>query len=262
VADGGRGGASSGDPGCRRVIRLLASVRDRDEALAAAAAGADFIDLKEPRAGALGGLAAERIVEIVAALRDMHPALPISATIGDHPADAIKAIAAAVAVVGACGVDYVKVGIAHSDTRAQQALLARLAEAPWAVVPVFIADRGLDFAALDAACRLPFPAVMADTEDKRAGSLFDCVTETALAAFVEHVRGAGKLVGLSGALRAHHLSRLASLAPNFAGFRGALCEGSRTGVLDPDKLRSLRRALADATCASAFALCAGRVVGS
>jgi (5-formylfuran-3-yl)methyl phosphate synthase len=242
------------------MIRLLASVRDRDEALAAAAAGADFIDLKEPRAGALGGLAAARIVEIVAALRHAHPTLPISATIGDHAADAIKAIAAAVAEVGACGVDYVKVGIpggeGRQQGRAQRALLARLAEAARAVVPVFIADRGLDFGAVDAACRLPFPAVMADTEDKRAGSLFDCITDTALAAFVERVRGAGKLVGLSGALRAHHLPRLASLAPDFAGFRGALCNGSRTGVLDPDKLRSLRRALHEAQRAPAVDLCA------
>jgi (5-formylfuran-3-yl)methyl phosphate synthase len=225
------------------MIRLLASVRDRDEALAAAVAGADFIDLKEPSAGALGGLAAERIVEIVAALRDAHPTLPISATIGDYAADALTAIDAAVGLVGACGVDYVKVGIAGGEGRAQCALLARLAEAPWAVVPVFLADRGLDFGAVDAACRLSFPAVMADTEDKRAGSLFDCVADTALAAFVERVRSAGKLVGLSGALRAHHLARLASLAPDFAGFRGALCDHSRTGTLDPDKLRSLRCAL-------------------
>jgi (5-formylfuran-3-yl)methyl phosphate synthase len=242
------------------MIRLLASVRDRDEALAAAAAGADFIDLKEPRAGALGGLAAASIVEIVAALRDAHPALPISATIGDHAADAIKAIAAAVATVGACGVDYVKVGIAGGEGRqqgrAQRTLLERLAEAPRAVVPVFMADRGLDLGAVDAACRLPFPAVMADTEDKRAGSLFDCVADTTLTEFVGRVRGAGKLVGLSGALRAHHVPRLASLAPDFAGFRGALCDGARTGALDPDKLRSLRRALADATHASAVELCA------
>nr|WP_231497814.1 (5-formylfuran-3-yl)methyl phosphate synthase [Methylibium sp. T29-B] len=35
-------------------MRLLVSVRNVEEALAAAAAGVDFIDLKEPSAGALG----------------------------------------------------------------------------------------------------------------------------------------------------------------------------------------------------------------
>lgn len=239
------------------MIRLLASVRDRSEALAAAAAGADFIDLKEPRAGALGGLAIESIREIVAALRDVHPALPISATIGDHAADALAAIDKAVTAVAACDVDYVKVGIAGGEARAQRALLARLAEAPRPVVPVFIADRGLHFGAVEAACRLPFPAVMADTEDKRAGSLFDCVTGEALAAFVGRVRGAGKLVGLSGALRVHHLPCLVHLAPDFAGFRGALCDGPRTGVFDPDRLRSLRGALYAAARAAAVEPCAG-----
>lgn len=228
------------------MIRLLASVRDVGEALAAAEAGADFIDLKEPRAGALGGLPARRLQEVVVALREAHPGLPISATIGDHPAHALERIAAQVAIVGGCGVDYVKVGIAGGDQAAQRALLAWLASvavAPWAVVPVFIADRGLDLALVDAACRLPFPALMADTEDKSAGSLFDCVAELSLARFVSRVQRAGKLVGLSGALRMHHLPRLAVLEPDFAGFRGALCEGARTGVLDPEQVRRLWQAL-------------------
>ncbi|HJV25850.1 MAG TPA: (5-formylfuran-3-yl)methyl phosphate synthase [Aromatoleum sp.] len=239
------------------MIRLLASVRDCDEALAAAAAGADFIDLKEPRDGALGGLAIAQIREIVALLRDRYPLLPISATIGDHAADALAEIDAAVAAVAACEVDYVKVGIAGGGGQAQRTLLVRLAESPCPVVPVFIADHGLDFGVVDVACRLPFPAVMADTEDKRAGSLFDCVTGAELARFVGCVRGAGKLVGLSGALRAQHLSWLVALGPDFAGFRGALCDGARTSVLDPHKLRSLRGALYEATCAPAVELCAG-----
>jgi len=225
------------------MIRLLASVRDVGEALAAAEAGADFIDLKEPRAGALGGLPARRLREVVVALREAHPGLPISATIGDHAAHELERIAAQVAIVGGCGVDYVKVGIAGGDRAAQRALLAWLAAAPWAVVPVFIADRGVDLALVEAACRLPFPALMADTEDKSAGSLFDCVAELTLARFVSRVQRAGKLVGLSGALRLHHLPRLAVLEPDFAGFRGALCEGARTGVLDPEQVRRLWQAL-------------------
>lgn len=230
-----------------RRIRLLASVRSVDEALAAAAAGADFIDLKEPHAGALGGLAPARIGAIVSVLRREYPEVPISATIGDHSAHQLPRIAALVGSVGACGVDYVKVGIAGGDPAAQCALLDQLAAEPWDVVPVFIADRGISSAAVDQACRLGFPALMADTEDKSAGSLFDCVDDVTLATFVSRVRQAGKLVGLSGALRPQHLPRLAGLAPDFAGFRGALCEGSRRGTLVPDKLRELKEALAGAT---------------
>jgi (5-formylfuran-3-yl)methyl phosphate synthase len=33
------------------------------------------------------------------------------------------------------------------------------------------------------------------------------------------------------------------LAPDYAGFRGALCDGDRRGRLDPDRLRRLRALL-------------------
>ena len=49
-------------------MRMLVSVRDVGEARVAADGGADFIDCKEPRAGALGGLAVETIGAIVEAL--------------------------------------------------------------------------------------------------------------------------------------------------------------------------------------------------
>ncbi len=225
-------------------IRLLASVRDSDEARAAAAAGADFIDLKEPRQGALGGLPPEAIRQVVGNLRRHHPQAPVSATIGDHSAHDWPAIGDAVAAVGACGVDYVKVGVGWGDAAARHALLGRLADLPWPVVPVFIADEGLDWSAVDLACRLPFPALMVDTQDKLAGSLFDCLSMAALGHFVGRARGAGKLSGLAGALRANHLDALAELAPDFAGFRGALCDGSRTGQLEGGRVHSLRQALA------------------
>lgn len=126
----------------------------------------------------------------------------------------------------------------------QCALLDQLASEPWDVVPVFIADHGLSMAAVQHACRLPFPALMADTENKTAGSLFDCLSEPMLTAFIAQARRAGKLVGLSGALRTQHLPRLAALNPDFAGFRSALCEGGRGGAFDPMRLRELKLALA------------------
>ena len=64
------------------MMRMLVSVRDVPEALLAAHGGADFIDLKEPRDGALGGLAIATIREIMQALRARQRVLPISATIG------------------------------------------------------------------------------------------------------------------------------------------------------------------------------------
>jgi uncharacterized protein (UPF0264 family) len=205
--------------------------------LIAADGGADFIDLKEPGAGALGGLPVDTIVAIVAALRRHGSLLPISATIGDVPMTDANRIARCVAAVGACGVDYVKVGI----ERAPEALavLDALAASGHAIVPVFIADRGLEPAHVQHACTLGFPGVMADTADKRAGSLFDAVPLADLRRFVGTVRAAGAMVGLAGALRLQHREQLIALAPDFAGFRTAVCVGDRSAGLNAQKLREL-----------------------
>jgi uncharacterized protein (UPF0264 family) len=105
------------------------------------------------------------------------------------------------------------------------------------VVPVFIADRGLDFGLIERALR--FPAVMVDTADKLVGSLFDLASMAELQRFVACVRDAGALAGLAGALRLQHLPALAELAPDFAGFRSAVCAGDRGSALNGRRLRDL-----------------------
>lgn len=222
-------------------MRLLVSVRSVDEALLAADGGADFIDLKEPGQGALGGLPVGTIRAVVAALRAHRQALPISATIGDVPMHALATILERVEAVGACGVDIVKVGIDRGPHA--RAVLDALAACGRTIVPVFIADRGIDHALVGHAAGLGFAGLMADTADKRAGSLFDVVPHAELQGFVATARAARKLVGLAGALRTRDAPRLAALGPDFAGFRSAVCAGARSDALDPDRLRGLVAAM-------------------
>ena len=266
-------------------MRMLVSVRDVAEAQEALRAGVDFIDLKEPAAGALGGLALPVIREVVAALRAggraegltgrdsegrgecagsragvvvAHAdagasgaaqvgararAPMISATIGDLPPDGLERILERARAVGACGVDLVKVGVPGRGTAAC-AVLDALAALPLAIVPVLIADDGLDAAVIDAACAPAFAAVMADTQAKRAGSLLELLGADVLAAFIDRAHAAGRMVGLAGALRLADLPQLARLGPDFAGFRSAVCDGSRAGRLDPGRLEALRAAVA------------------
>jgi len=219
------------------MMRLLVSVRSVDEALIAARGGADFIDLKEPGQGALGGLPEATIRTIVTALRAQGITLPVSATIGDVPMSMRDEILARVAAVGDCGVDYVKVGIERGPLSRE--VLEALAATGRAIVPVFIADRGLDDALVALALTFGFAGLMADTADKHAGSLLEMVERPALQRFVAQVRGAGVMVGIAGALRASHAAELAALAPDFAGFRSAVCAGDRSAALDPQRLRGL-----------------------
>jgi uncharacterized protein (UPF0264 family) len=228
-------------------MRMLVSVRDGAEALRAAEAGADFIDLKEPRAGALGGLEPRKIRDIVVLLRLRHPGLSISATIGDLPAHELAdlgAILERVEAVGRCGVDMVKVGVPGQGDAMACDLLNRLGATKWQIVPVLLADAGVAAHLIVEACAQPFPALMLDTQGKTAGSLFDFMAMKDVAEVVRQARTAGKLIGLAGALREADLPKLHALQPDFAGFRSAVCDGARTGELVGEKVRALRCALA------------------
>jgi len=223
------------------MTRMLVSVRSVDEALVAVEGGADFIDLKEPSDGALGGLALPVVREIVAALRSRGIGLPVSATIGDRPMRDLAGILERVHAVAACGVDYVKVGIERGAEGAT--VLNALAASGVTIVPVLIADRGIDAALVAQACGAGFPGLMLDTADKHGGSLLDWVERAELRAFVTTVQASGRLAGLAGALRIAQLDAIRELAPDFAGFRSAVCDGERTGRLDAAKVRAVADAL-------------------
>jgi uncharacterized protein (UPF0264 family) len=230
----------------RGSMRALVSVRNVDEARIAADAGVDFIDLKEPAAGALGGLPVSVIAAVVHALRSRGHAMPISATIGDRSPNQLVAILDQVAAVGACGVDHVKVGIEHHPEAG--ALIEALGKSRWPVVPVLITDQGLDAALLQVACsvRPMFAAVMVDTAAKSAGSVIDRIDASALRAFIERVQASGAWAGVAGALRLCDVDALIELAPDFAGFRSAVCEGDRATALSRIRLHALLGRLREA----------------
>lgn len=215
------------------AIKVLVSVRNLHEAHIAASAGVHFIDLKEPAEGALGGLPPELIALVVATLREQAPTARISATIGDWPADALMPITARVRAVAATGVDYVKVGVPPGPAAPDLLRhLAMLQADGLPLVPVFLADQGVPPPKLLAqACAGHFPALMLDTQHKRSGSLLDLLPAEHLQQFVRSTQAAGIQAGLAGALRQGQWPQLQALAPDFAGFRSAVCEGDRAGTL-------------------------------
>lgn len=209
-------------------MKVLVSVRDAHEAVLVARAGVDFIDLKEPSLGALGGLPVETVAALLRQIRRDAPATPVTATIGDWPAEALDEITERVLRVAATGVDQVKVGVERGP--AALALLDRLATLKATgtpVVPVLIADDGIDPARLRLAAAGGFAAVMLDTADKRGGSLLDRIPAADLQHFIATVRATGALAGLAGALRLEEIPTLRRLGADFAGFRSAVCGGGR-----------------------------------
>ncbi|MEM5339488.1 (5-formylfuran-3-yl)methyl phosphate synthase [Paraburkholderia azotifigens] len=229
-----------------RKIRMLASVRNLDEARDAARAGADLIDLKEPGAGALGAVAATRIAHIVQSLRADYPHLPISAAIGDlRPGDDADLVFRA-SQAGRGGVDYVKAGVPADSGSFDIACrtLATMRDLHWNMVPVLLVDNGLDLRVVERASELRFAAVMVDTATKKRGNLFHCVPLAVLDSMVQIARVHDVMAGLAGSLLSGHVPLIRALGPDIAGFRTALCDGSRTGRLNAARVRDLRAQLA------------------
>ncbi len=227
----------------------LASVTTAEEALQALAAGAHIIDAKNPQAGALGALDAITIKSIVEAVAGR---VPVSATIGDFPDMDPDAVAQAVAATAATGVDYVKIGLFPGP--GVPGCLASLA--PWAyrqpLVAVLFADLDPDFGILSRLASSGFSGAMLDTAHKDAGGLLTHQPLARLTAFIGQCHDLGMLSGLAGSLSRTDIPRLRPLAPDYLGFRGALCESStRTRAISPRALSEVAQLMSAAPVADA-----------
>lgn len=230
---------------------LLASVRSLAEARLALAGEVDVIDLKEPSAGALGAVP----LHVARDVAELRPRRIVSATIGDV-AFTPDAVVPVVRAMAATGVDLVKIGLFAGEVAATLAALKPTCAEGIRLVAVMFADRAPDLDLIPHLRETGFHGAMLDTADKASGPLRRHLDDRRLAAVVDRVRGQGMLCGLAGSLRREDIGPLAALAPDYLGFRGALCAEGREGALDPRRLGAVRQALRDA--ASIATATAGR----
>lgn len=228
------------------MARLLVSVTDADEARAAQSGGADIVDAKDPRAGALGALPEEALHAIGNALA---PGTPLSIALGDATDLATtRTLARAAATRGAL---FVKLGFAciadastvHAHLDAARGA-ARTASPAAGVVAVAYADAdGLEAASaegvLAAATSSAVDGVLLDTARKDAPALFDLWGCAAVRGWIERARGAGLLVAVAGRLDAAGVARASSLGADVVGVRGAACDGGRLGRVSEARVRAL-----------------------
>lgn len=225
--------------------RLLVSARDAEEALVALAGGADVIDLKEPREGALGMVAVDEIRRAVVAVGGRRP---VSATTGDATPDDPAAVLAAATAVAGTGVDYVKVGLFPGPGR--RALIETLGlglASETRLVAVLFADHGFDAGLIPSLADAGFHGLVIDTAGKQAGRLLDFLSLAELAEIVASCRREGLFCGLAGSVRMEDIPVLAALSPELVGVRGAATAGpDRTAPLDAGRVAALVASLAGA----------------
>ena len=218
------------------MTRMLASVADAAEAEVVLQLGADVVDLKDPRRGALGAVPLDTAREAIAAVARRSET---SAALGDPPYDEEMLLAGARALA-AMGVDYVKLAVDAPMLDRLGDSLSGLAR-DVRLVGMMFADEKPDFALLAKLAALGFKGAMLDTRDKTRGRLIAHLDVVQLSQFCAQCRALSLMSGLAGSLEAPDVPRLLLVRPDVLGFRGALCHAhDRQGAIDPQAVALIR----------------------
>ena len=226
------------------MMRLLVSAATAADAAAALEGGADFIDAKDPSAGALGAVTPETFANIVAAVAG---ARPVTAALGD--ADSTTSVEADARMFAALGATLVKVGLSSATTIAGAHAIAASAvrgAADARVVLVAYADRPhavvTPIALLDVASAAGAAGVLLDTADKRGPRLTQLATLAWLTEWTGLAHHRSLSAALAGRLQAEDLPIVRRCGADVAGVRGAACTGGRNGRIVAEAVRGLRSA--------------------
>jgi dihydroneopterin aldolase len=198
--------------------------------------GADIIDLKDARRGALGAVSLDIARQAIAAVAGRSET---SAALGDPPYNE-EALLEAARALAAMGVDYVKLAVDALTLDRLGDSLRKLAREV-ALVGMIFADERPDLALLARLEGLGFKGAMLDTRDKTRGRLLTHLEVVQLSEFCTQCRALKLMSGLAGSLEAPDVPRLLLVRPDVLGFRGALCHArDRQGAIDPTAVVRIR----------------------
>jgi uncharacterized protein (UPF0264 family) len=223
-------------------VRLLVSVATPEDAAAAVAGGADIVDAKDPRRGALGAVALPAFLFLHA---EVAGRAPVSAAIGDAVDERdVEHEARAFARAGA---SFVKLGFAGVRTVERVvALLDAALQATPHVIAVAYAEGAAVGApdpshVVDAAAHAGALGVLVDTADKAGPGLRALASPAVVAGWVSQARRDGLITALAGKLTSEDVDTMQECGADIIGVRGAACEGGRAGVVSAERVRTLHQ---------------------
>jgi (5-formylfuran-3-yl)methyl phosphate synthase len=223
---------------------LLVSVRSAVEAEIALAGGADIIDVKEPRRGALGPADPSVWKEI---LQKVGNKVATSAALGELMGESTIELAAQTR-----GFSFAKVGLSNWRHGARIKWFKTVQDLPPSVllVPVIYADAKAAgwkslFEAVHVAISLASDAnsglILIDTFQKQGRTLLDLVFLPQLQSIIREAAAHRIRIALAGSLDEISILELSPLEPVYIGVRGAACIGGRDGTIDLARVKSLAR---------------------
>jgi (5-formylfuran-3-yl)methyl phosphate synthase len=215
-------------------LKLLISPTNEKEASHAIAGGADIIDVKNPKEGALGA----NYPWVIRRIKEIAPKnIEVSCTLGEV-GNLPGSVSLAALGAASLGVDYIKVGLYGVKTPSEAIFLlqnlSRAAKEYNPKIKVAVAGYG-DAQRIGSINPLLIPEIahksqvevaMIDTSVKDGKNLFDYLTVKKLREFVDSAHSFGLKTALAGSLRKQDLPVVYSLGTDIAGLRGAACTNS------------------------------------
>ena len=229
--------------------RLLVSVRDKSEALAAMEGGADWIDLKEPSRGPLGAPGVEDATSVVAVVASR---CPVSAALGEMvewEASFAKHL------LEVPGIAAVKIGLAGSADLSDwsvrwRSLASEVISSGRHLVAVAYADWGAArapaiSAVIHEATKLHCRYLLLDTYDKQAGAISDHLSHDEFTQNLRLAKQGGLQTVVAGGLTIDSLSRLPATDIDLLAVRGGVCVGRRIDRICSERTARFRKAMRD-----------------
>ncbi|HLN88768.1 MAG TPA: (5-formylfuran-3-yl)methyl phosphate synthase [Candidatus Binatia bacterium] len=230
-------------------MKLLISPMNHKEALEAITGGADIIDVKNPKEGALGA----NYPWVIKRIKEATPKnVEVSCTLGDV-GNLPGSVSLAALGAASLGVDYIKVGLYGVKTPEQALFLLQNArraakecnpKIKIAVACYADAEKNVSISPLsipEIAQKAKVDIAMIDTSVKDGKNLFDYLSIEELKKFVDSAHYFGLKVALAGSLRKQDLPVVYSLGVDIAGLRGAACTNSNrvTGQITKKRVSKL-----------------------
>lgn len=223
-------------------VRLLVSVRDESEARLALSECVDWIDLKNPSAGALGAPSRDVAKGVARNLKDFPSR---SVALGELAEITLSRRTSDLAEI-ASRFPVAKVGLAGAASGRDwkgdlQRIGAELAPQTQ-LVPVVYADFDICGAptpsdVLHLAKRMKVPYMLVDTFTKDGRSLLDFLSLRILSELINTAATFGCKIILAGSVQERSVASVQALQPFAIAVRGAVCDKTRTGPINADKLR-------------------------
>lgn len=236
-------------------VQLLVSVRNAEEAIAAADGGADIVDVKDPDQGSLGFAGWQTVQSIQ---QSVDTSCTLSAALGELREWQGQAASLSLADTNTDKLpilQFAKIGLAGqlSDAPATwiadwQAVRKRLPNVQqW--VAVAYSDFGRSDApaperVLDAAIATGCQILLLDTFVKDGRTTFDHLSEADLKDLIQRSHDAAIKVAIAGQVSADNVGHIQTVKPDIVAVRGAVCEDrNRRKCVQQGEVTKLRKAL-------------------